>query len=165
MLVRLRRRFLLGLITNGPSNAQWEKIRELGVAQYFDVILVSGDLAWEKPDERIFLEACNALGVRPGECLMVGDKLETDIVGGRQASLGATVWVPLSSAKVDDNRYMPDFTLKNILELPSILSRDNEPPGVMKARSGSFSDRNLLRVSHADWEDANSNASNASDGS
>lgn len=79
MLVALRSFYILGLITNGPTNAQWEKIEELNLSNYFDCILVSADLPWEKPDKRIFHAACKYLDVESKECIMVGDKLETDI--------------------------------------------------------------------------------------
>lgn len=74
-----REDYLLGLITNGPSRAQWQKIERLGLRKYFDCVLVSGDLPWEKPDQNIFLEACKLLNVEARTCIMVGDKLETDI--------------------------------------------------------------------------------------
>lgn len=67
------------MITNGPSRAQWEKVERLQLKDYFDCILVSGDLPWEKPDQKIFQQACQLLGVEPRNCIMVGDKLETDI--------------------------------------------------------------------------------------
>lgn len=81
MIQQLRKKYLLALITNGPSNAQWEKVHKLNLQQYFDIILVSGDLPWEKPEAKIFEEACRYLGVHPENCIMVGDKLETDILG------------------------------------------------------------------------------------
>lgn len=81
MLQQLRKKYYLGLITNGPSNAQWEKVHKLSLQQYFDVILVSGDLPWEKPEAKIFEQACQYLRVSPENCIMVGDKLETDILG------------------------------------------------------------------------------------
>lgn len=83
MLKQLRKNYLLAVITNGPSAAQWEKVHKLGLNMgknsLFDCILVSSDLPWEKPDARIFLAACNYLGVAPSNCIMVGDKIETDI--------------------------------------------------------------------------------------
>lgn len=81
-LQSLRYIYKLAIITNGPSNAQWEKINRLHLTKYFDCILVSGDLPWEKPDPNIFYAACNHLAVKPSECVMVGDKLETDIQVG-----------------------------------------------------------------------------------
>jgi len=71
--------FLLGLITNGPSNAQWEKIAKTKANKYFDCILVSGDLPWGKPNPNIFYRACDCLNVEPEDCAMIGDKLDTDI--------------------------------------------------------------------------------------
>lgn len=85
MLKNLRKNYLLAIITNGPSNAQWEKIQKLQLNmpknRFFDCILVSGDFKpdCEKPDSKIFLAACNYLNVAPRNVMMVGDKLETDI--------------------------------------------------------------------------------------
>lgn len=81
MLRQLRKNYLLAVITNGPSNAQWEKIHKLGLnnRSLFDCILVSADLPFEKPDPEIFMTACNYLRVPPESCIMIGDKLETDI--------------------------------------------------------------------------------------
>lgn len=79
MLKSLRRNYLLGIISNGPSAAQWEKIDRLALNRYFDCILISADLPWAKPDRNIFYAGCHYLGVRPDECAMIGDKLETDV--------------------------------------------------------------------------------------
>lgn len=83
MLRQLRKNYLLVIITNGPSNAQWEKINKLGLNMgknsLFDCILVSGDLGFEKPDKKIFYAACSYLCLEPSSCIMIGDKLETDI--------------------------------------------------------------------------------------
>jgi N-acylneuraminate-9-phosphatase len=83
MLRQLKKKYLLCLITNGPSNAQWEKINKLSLKQYFDVILVSGDLPWEKPEVEIFQKACDLLNVRAEQCIMIGDRTETDILGSK----------------------------------------------------------------------------------
>lgn len=82
LLQSLRSSYHLAIISNGTSNAQWEKINRLHLTKYFDCILVSGDLPWEKPDANIFYAACNHMGVQPSECVMIGDKLETDIQVG-----------------------------------------------------------------------------------
>ncbi|PSN36421.1 hypothetical protein C0J52_11664 [Blattella germanica] len=121
LLRKLRQHYLLCLITNGPSRAQWEKVEFLHLRSYFDYILVSGDLPWEKPNPNIFLEACNYLGVQPKKCLMVGDKLETDILGGIKAHIGVTVWLSLSSDIKDAPQPQPDFIINNIMDLCHLL--------------------------------------------
>lgn len=129
MLRQLRKEYLLGLITNGPSNAQWEKVRRLCLEQYFDIILVSGDLPWEKPEGEIFWKACQFLNVKPESCIMIGDKLETDILGGMEAGLAGTVWIPTADKprlSADDPK--PDFTIRYITDLLNILSRGPGAP-------------------------------------
>ncbi|XP_011310128.1 N-acylneuraminate-9-phosphatase [Fopius arisanus] len=129
MLVELRKKYLLGLITNGPSSAQREKITRLELSPYFDIVLVSGDLPWEKPQVEIFLEACRSLGVRPSSCIMVGDKLESDIKGGIESGLAGTVWIPLTDKtrpSVDDPK--PDYTIKHVTDLMGILNKRPDAP-------------------------------------
>ncbi|XP_058061406.1 N-acylneuraminate-9-phosphatase [Anopheles bellator] len=130
MLQTLRLQYLLGVITNGPTAAQWEKIDRLALNKYFDCILVSSDLPWAKPDRNIFYAACHYLGVAPGQCVMIGDKLETDIQGGIEANLGATVWLPLPMEQrlcgdrtIDDvpEHVRPDATVDSVLKLPGLL--------------------------------------------
>ncbi|XP_073830491.1 N-acylneuraminate-9-phosphatase [Musca autumnalis] len=126
LLKHLRKHYLLALITNGPSNAQWEKVRQLNVRQYFDCLLVSGDLPWEKPNPNIFYSACKYLNVQPQQCCMVGDKLESDIKGGNLAGLSATFWIPLSLDEIEKllrntseeyaAEHKPTFILRNLLE-------------------------------------------------
>ncbi|XP_075155794.1 N-acylneuraminate-9-phosphatase [Haematobia irritans] len=125
LLQLLRKKYLLALITNGPSNAQWEKVRRLKVQQYFDCLLVSGDLPWEKPNPNIFYATCKYLNVQPENCCMVGDKLESDIKGGNLAGLCATFWLPLSMEEIEvlihhqpeeHEENKPTYILSNLLD-------------------------------------------------
>ncbi|XP_061390728.1 N-acylneuraminate-9-phosphatase [Musca vetustissima] len=122
LLQNLRKHYMLALITNGPSNAQWEKVRQLDVQQYFDCLLVSGDLPWEKPNPNIFYATCKYLNVQPKQCCMVGDKLESDIKGGNLAGLGATFWLPLTLDEIEkllhnaNDEHKPTYILRNLLE-------------------------------------------------
>lgn len=130
MLQTLRLQYLLGIVTNGPSASQWEKIDRLALGRYFDCILVSSDLPWAKPDRNIFYAACHYLGVRPEECVMIGDKLETDIQGGLESKLAATIWLPLpKDLRLSYDKSLadmaglvhPDYIVENVLDLPSVL--------------------------------------------
>lgn len=127
MLMELKQYYYLALITNGPSESQWEKIYRLKIQQYFDVVLVSGDLSWEKPDPNIFHKSCDILQIKPHHCIMIGDKLETDIIGAIQANLGGTVWIPLEQIPRNTSNIMPDFTIKKITELLPILAENQFP--------------------------------------
>ncbi|GAB6026394.1 hypothetical protein CHUAL_012597 [Chamberlinius hualienensis] len=121
LLVTLRSHFKLALITNGPSNAQWEKVNYLGAKELFDVILVGGDHPEQKPFPSIFEKVFRSLDVEPHECVMVGDNLTTDILGGINSGLAATVWMPLSGDETDHPEPQPSYTIKNVSELLPIL--------------------------------------------
>lgn len=123
LLIALRKHnYHIGLITNGPSRSQWEKLGQIGAEEFFDSILVSGDLNFEKPQPEIFHLACQQLNVSPAKSCMIGDKLETDILGGKLAGLAATFWIPLNSSdRASCSDEMPDFTIKTIMDLAPIF--------------------------------------------
>lgn len=159
LLRSLRGEYLLGLITNGPSHAQWEKVTKLDLKPFFDLILVSGDLPWEKPNEKIFQEACDILSVEPQHCVMIGDKLETDILGGVMSKFGGTVWVPLKDKKLMQCDPVPDYILRNVLDLPEILPQiRSDIRTTTHNRSYVLSPDDLV----TDMEDGNSNGSDGS---
>lgn len=79
----------LGVVTNGGSRSQRAKMRATGLDQVFrpDRVWISGEVGVEKPDPRIFLGACEVLGVEPFECLYLGDRDEIDGAGAMSAGL------------------------------------------------------------------------------
>ncbi|XP_053567929.1 N-acylneuraminate-9-phosphatase isoform X2 [Bombina bombina] len=79
MLCELRKSASLLLLTNGEKQVQREKIEACGAQQYFDAIVVGGEHAEEKPAPSIFFHCCDLLSVKPEDCVMVGDNLDTDI--------------------------------------------------------------------------------------
>lgn len=60
---------------------------EFGLSDNFEQVLASADVGIEKPDRRIFLEACGRLGVPPERTLHVGDSYTEDYVGGEGPGL------------------------------------------------------------------------------
>ncbi len=81
----------LGVISNADTRTQ-RVLEGLGLSQLVDVVLLSAELAWDKPDPRIFHEACQLLDVPPKHTLHVGDTLRDDIEGARGAGLQALHW-------------------------------------------------------------------------
>lgn len=76
----------LGLAANQPTEVI-ARLEQHGVAGYFDSQAVSGTHGYRKPDLRLFLHACEALGVAPEECIMVGDRIDCDIVPAKQLGM------------------------------------------------------------------------------
>jgi len=116
LLERLRHRFLLGLITNGLSDLQWAKIDMLKIETFFQEIIVAGDIRIYKPDERIFASMLQRLDISPQYALYVGDSLEIDVAGAKQAGLH-TVWMNRNGQKVAAAELLPDFEIRGPAEL------------------------------------------------
>ncbi|WP_317231939.1 HAD family hydrolase [Clavibacter capsici] len=81
-----------GVVTNGERSQQEPKIAAAGLTDRLSPVVCSGDLAFTKPDPRIFLLACREAGVEPADAVMVGDRLRTDAVGAVDAGLAGGVW-------------------------------------------------------------------------
>jgi putative hydrolase of the HAD superfamily len=90
-LAGLRRRgYRLGIITNWDPSAR-RLLAEHGLDGFFEQVVVSSEVGCEKPDSRIFDLAAEAAGVRPAECLYVGDNYYVDTVGARAAGMESVV--------------------------------------------------------------------------
>jgi len=81
----------LALLTNGSQARQRLKIDRLGLASYFEAVLISGELGMAKPELRIFLHAQEQMHCAPDACVMIGDDLTNDIAGAARAGW-TTCW-------------------------------------------------------------------------
>ncbi len=118
-LANLRARSVkLGIITNGSTRMQEDKIRELGIAELFDAVLVSEREGLRKPDRRIFQRALDRLCVAAEEAWYVGDHPVADIRGACDAGLTA-VWRRTSYWETPD---APCHHINGLDELPPLLS-------------------------------------------
>lgn len=85
LLEKLNGQYQLHIITNGFKEVQHTKIEQCGLQKYFDLIIISEDVGYNKPDVRIFREAENLGNTKKEECLMIGDNFNTDITGAKNA--------------------------------------------------------------------------------
>jgi len=107
----LRESYRVGLLTDGPTRAQWGKLETLGWTDSFDAVVVTGALPAGKPDPRAFEAILDALGVAPGETVLVGDHPEADVRGAAAVGMvavqvldGRHGRVPEADAAVDRDR-------------------------------------------------------------
>ncbi|MBM6751747.1 HAD family hydrolase [Mediterraneibacter glycyrrhizinilyticus] len=84
----------LGIITNGPSAHQWNKVKSLRAERWVphENIFVSADVGAEKPERKIFDCAKRGMGLEDTEVWFVGDAYPLDVVGALNAGWNA-VWM------------------------------------------------------------------------
>lgn len=78
-----------GVITNGPSVLQHTKMNESGLLPYCDIVVVSGDLPFAKPQPEIFVYTAEKLKLSVNECVYVGDHPINDIEGALSSGMRA----------------------------------------------------------------------------
>lgn len=86
-LKELKKRHKLGVLTNN-NKIQTERIlKKLKIEEFFDVIFTYESFKLIKPDPRIFMKVINNIGVKPDECLMVGDRYDVDLVPAKEVGM------------------------------------------------------------------------------
>ncbi len=76
-----------------------------------------------KPSRDFFLALCNKLGVHPEACLMVGDDIESDILGAQQAGM--------RTALVKTGKYREEFVRKRGIRADLLLPSIADLPDAM----------------------------------
>jgi putative hydrolase of the HAD superfamily len=111
----------LAAITNAAGDYQRGKLVALGLGSTFDAVLISGELGVAKPHRAIFRTACRVLGVSPAQTVHVGDRLDTDAEGARDAGLHG-VWLDRSGCGA-----LPEGTgisvIGRLADLPTLVTR------------------------------------------
>ncbi len=110
----------LGIITNGSTIPQTRKIKHLGLETYTDCIFISEAFGVKKPDPAIFLAAARCLNASPESILFVGDHLENDIRGAKQAGM-QTAWLHYDRMCPTDE-VTADFRLSKFADVRALLS-------------------------------------------
>lgn len=93
VLDELKGKYQLVLLTNGAPSLQNLKLEITPeIAPYFDHIIISGDFGKGKPDASIFEYVMEKTGITADDAIMVGDNLNTDILGSSRVGM-RNVWI------------------------------------------------------------------------
>lgn len=115
--------YRLALIANDDSIGARNIISANGLEDKFAAIIISEEIGIEKPDGRIFTTALDKLGVEPENAVMVGNRIDTDIVGANRLGMKSIQfkWNNRYNNSMDSEEEKPDFIVESLFELPGIL--------------------------------------------
>jgi len=117
--------YKMGLLSNaGDDKDVQQLVKNFGIAQYFDFILTSAACSYRKPHPRIFEIALSKWYFLSSEAVMIGDNLDADIRGAKNAGLSA-LWLKRRAGSVNEEQaeVQPDAVLSTLAELPAALDR------------------------------------------
>ncbi len=125
LLTALHGRYRLGVLSNYPSGpAVRESLKKLGWDEFFDFVLVSGDIGYVKPHAAPFLRVLDALALPASDCVYVGDNWLADVQGAKRAgmrSVHTTQYRPYESFEPQDGDHEPDWRIQHIEELRKLF--------------------------------------------
>lgn len=122
LLEELYGKYRLYIVSNGTAKVQEGRIGSSGITKYMDGIFISQILGANKPDKQFF-DICFAEipDFSLSETVIIGDSLSSDIKGGINAGI-TTVWFNPKGIE-NDNDIKPDYTIKELSEVPGLLSQ------------------------------------------
>jgi putative hydrolase of the HAD superfamily len=126
VLDTLRERCPLAVVTDAQRAYARAELHKVGLLDYFDPIVISGDHGYRKPDPRLFQLALDALGVAAEDTLYVGNDMYRDIFGAREIGM-RTVMVDTDQGTKTHPDCEPDYTITDFRELLDVL---DQPGGV-----------------------------------
>ena len=125
VLSALKGRLVQYGVTNGTKFVQERKLANSGLDRLLDRVFISEDVGYEKPDRRYFDAVLAGLdGVDPGEIMIVGDSLTSDMKGGDSLGLVTCWFNPRGKARPAGLRI--DWEIRAIPEVLDILKRERD---------------------------------------
>ncbi|RKX80761.1 MAG: hypothetical protein DRP60_02400 [Spirochaetes bacterium] len=122
-LVKTKLKF--GIISNVVSLTQVPRnLVDYGLESYFTKIILSSGFGKVKPDPDIFHHAAESFGLRPDECIYVGNSPSKDVFGAKNAGYMAAVQIEYvdDSDDTTDKGVEPDHYIRSMRELPDIIN-------------------------------------------
>ena len=115
----------MGIITNGDSKNQRAKLERAGITGMFDPVIVSSEVGFSKPDERIFLKALRDANCSIDDALYIGDSFEHDIEPARKLGMNCLHLQRGRTGTLQIERQHPLFAVvKDFWEVLSIIESD-----------------------------------------
>lgn len=100
-----------------------KRLEAFGILKYFDLVIASKEVGVSKPDKEIFYIALSKAKCRSQECIMIGDRLDNDILPANQIGM-ITIWVKQGLAKYQDIKLgikYATFAVSELFEIKDIL--------------------------------------------
>jgi putative hydrolase of the HAD superfamily len=116
----LRERYPLAVVTDAQSAHTRGELHKVGLLDYFDPIVISGDHGYRKPDRRLFQLALDEIGVAAENAVYVGNDMHRDIFGAREAGMTTVLFESDqgTSAYLD---CVPDYRITDLRDLLKVL--------------------------------------------
>jgi phosphoglycolate phosphatase len=112
--------YRLGCVTNKASEFTLPILRDLGVQDYFELVICGDDTARKKPDPLPLLTAAQRMSVKPHNSLMLGDS-QSDVKAARAAGFQIICMSYGYNHGEDIRSFDPDAVIDSFTELEQFI--------------------------------------------
>ena len=122
LLQRLSQKYKIGIIANQDFGTE-QRLTDFNVHQYINLVIASAEEGVAKPDLRIFQIALDRANCKPEEAVMVGDRIDNDIIPANKIGM-TTVWIKQgfgSYAEPKTVEEQPDYIVNNLAEITELF--------------------------------------------
>lgn len=121
--------FIVGVITNGPVEHQYKKLKSLGITTYFhrDLIFISDEVGIAKPNPQLFEQVARKTGFAPNEHLYIGDTWENDIAAPSNAGW-QSIWFNHRN-RVSETNHKPLAVINKLSSVLEVVKKIEETKG------------------------------------
>ena len=121
-LRELSKRYKIGIIANQNPGSR-ERLEKIGLLKYIDIVIASAEEGVAKPDLRIFKAALSRAACKPEEAVMVGDRIDNDIIPANKIGM-TTVWIRQGFggyAELKTVEEQPDYIVNTLAEITELF--------------------------------------------
>lgn len=115
--------FKLALVTDsdGKRDIKMMRLKKLGIDLYFDYIVTSDDVGFNKPDIKNWEYILKLSGFNANQCIMIGDHPDVDLVNAKKLGF-ITIWTKESLNNDLHHKYV-DYEIHDIKEVLEIVRK------------------------------------------
>ncbi len=121
-LRKLSKKYKLGVIANQRGGSA-HRLQRHGFMKYIDLVYSSEEMGRAKPAPDLFLSALDAVGCKPEEACMVGDRIDNDIRPPRKLGMKAVrIRQGFFRHREPESEFdIPDADIRSIGDLPAVF--------------------------------------------
>lgn len=118
----LSKKYRIGIIANQSPGTK-SRLERWGITNYIDLVIASAEEGVSKPNPKIFEIALQRAGCKPNHAVMIGDRIDNDIMPAKKMEM-RTIWIKQGFSgywEITSDDETPDYMVENLTELCSFL--------------------------------------------
>lgn len=120
VLTEMKKRYRLAALSDGQAVWAVPELRSVGLLDFFDPIIISSDLGYRKPDQRMFALMLEKMKLRAEEVIFIGNDMLRDVFGANKMGI-KTIFFKSNQGEQRSMGAEADYIIYKFSELPDAV--------------------------------------------